>query len=60
MKVEWNMDDLKLQRFSSEGLKHHFEYTGKVGRERMSNKEVETLRNEILSQKKVKVITPFA
>jgi hypothetical protein len=62
MKVEWVMDDLKLQRFSSEGMKHHMEYTSQIHRQRtgVNNKEIEGLKNEILSQRKVKLITPYA
>jgi len=62
MKVEWVMDDLKLQRFSSEGIKHHSEYTGQIHRQRTAanNKEIEGLKNEILSQRKVKLINPYA
>ena len=61
MKVEWVMDDLKLQRFSSEGIKHHSEYTGQIHRQRTAanNKEIEGLKNEILSQRKVKLINPY-
>ncbi len=61
MKVEWAMDDLKLQRFSSEGLKHHMEYTSEIHRQRTAanNKEIEALKNEILSQSKVKLINPY-
>jgi hypothetical protein len=62
MKVEWVMDDLKLQRFSSEGMKHHMEYTSQIHRQRtaVNNKEIESLKNEILSQRKVKLINPYA
>ena len=61
MKVDWNMEDLKLQRFGSEGLAHHMEYTGKIHKERTAanNNEVGVLKNEILSQRKLKVISPY-
>jgi hypothetical protein len=61
MKVDWHMEDLKLQRFSSEGLAHHGEYTGVIHRERTfkNNVGLEKLKNEILTQRPVKVISPY-
>jgi hypothetical protein len=61
MKVNWHMEDLKLQRFSSEGEAHHMEYTGKIHRERTAanNNEIKVLKNEIFSQRKLKVISPY-
>jgi hypothetical protein len=61
MKVDWHMEDLKLQRFSSEGLAHHFEYTGKIHMERTfkNNVGLEKLKNEIFTQRPLKVISPY-
>ena len=61
MKVDWHMEDLKLQRFGSEGLAHHMVYTGKIHKERTgaNNNEVDVLKKEILSQRKLKVISPY-
>ena len=60
--AEAHMEDLKLQRFSSEGLKHHRGATlgGNVGERGQANSQLEELRTRFLSQRKIKVITPYA
>jgi hypothetical protein len=60
MKVEWNMDDLKLQRFSSEGLQHHLGSKDPymIKRREEGKAEVAALKDSVFSQSKVKVITP--
>jgi multimeric flavodoxin WrbA len=62
MKIEWNMKDLELKRFEYEGQKHHREYTGVIHRERTykNNKELADLKDEILTQRPLKVISPYA
>ena len=61
MKVDWHMEDLKLQRFSTEGEAHHMLYTRKIHKERTAanNEGLETLKNEILTQRKLKIISPY-
>ena len=59
MKVEWNMKDLELQRFSSEGLKHHFYWLrAHSERRKQYESEIGAIKDGIFSQSKVKVITP--
>ena len=65
MKVEWNMKDVELPRFSYEGLQHHALYTKQAAANQYSAKrreegkaERETLKSSVFSQSKVKVITP--
>ena len=61
MKIEWNMKDAEMPRFCPEIEAHHHEYTSKIHRARTSvnNKEIEALKNEIFSQRKLKVVTPY-
>lgn len=65
MKVEWNMEDLKLQRFSSEGLKHHMGGTvggniDKGDQARAARAALQQAKKEsVLSQRKLKVISPY-
>lgn len=63
MKVEWNMKDAELPRFSYDGLNHHQrreQYEGTEWPMRVSQEEREAIVNGIFSQSKVKVITPMS
>jgi multimeric flavodoxin WrbA len=66
MKLEWNMNDAKVHRFSEKGLEHHTgrgEYAGRseYTRERMgeSRKEMEALKESVFSQSPAKVVSPI-
>ena len=61
MKVDWHMEDLKLQRFGSEGLAHHMEYTSQIHRQRtgMNNSEVESLKKKSFPVESLKSSLPM-
>lgn len=54
MKVEWNMKDVELPRFSNEGFLHHAEWLRKDGRRRSEhNTENKELKDRILTHGKL-------
>jgi len=63
MTVEWNMNDMKLPRFSFEGELHHFDFLAKDGERRRKDKDAtDALKASIISKSNsfAKVITPSA
>jgi multimeric flavodoxin WrbA len=62
MKVEWNMEDLKLPRFSYEGELHHGYWLEKDGERRRKDQDVfDTLKQNTFSESNsyAKVISPY-
>jgi hypothetical protein len=62
MKVDWNMEDLKLPRFSFEGEEHHFYWLQKGGERRRKDQDTfDTLKESTFAESNsyAKVITPY-
>ncbi len=54
MKVEWNMKDVELPRFSYEGMLHHMEWLRQDGERRQQDqKEMDELKNSVLPHGKL-------
>jgi multimeric flavodoxin WrbA len=48
MKIDWNMEDVKLPRFSHDGVAHHLEWLQKDGeRRRKEQKEIDELKKSV-------------
>jgi hypothetical protein len=63
MKVEWNMKDVELPRFSYEGLNHHQrqeQYKDTQWPMRVSKEDRAALVEPVFAESKVKIITPGA
>ena len=56
-KVEWNMKDLELQRFSYEGVLHHSAWLKSHSERRKQYEgEIEKIKNSVMSYGKI--VTP--
>ena len=63
MKVEWNMKDVELPRFSYDGLNHHQlrqQWKGQQWPMRISRGDRQAIVDAVFSESKAKVITPEA
>jgi hypothetical protein len=61
MKVEWRMEDVKGIKYTSEGLAHHKGFTvgGNIEARGRASDQLQEMRASFLSQRKLKVISPY-